>query len=91
MNGIGWAVKQLQDGQRVGRSGWNGRGMWLQLVPGMTEGYIKWPKEPKFPGDSIMQDSREVLPWIGMKTVDHKFVPWLASQTDLLATDWELA
>jgi hypothetical protein len=28
------------------------------------------------------------LPWIGMKTVDDKFVPWLASQTDVLAEDW---
>lgn len=23
-----------------------------------------------------------------MKTVDCKLVPWLASQTDILATDW---
>jgi hypothetical protein len=23
-----------------------------------------------------------------MKTADEKFVPWLASQTDMLATDW---
>lgn len=28
------------------------------------------------------------LPWIGMKTADNKFVPWLASQTDMLAEDW---
>ena len=28
------------------------------------------------------------LPWIGMKTVDDKFVPWLASQTDVLSEDW---
>jgi hypothetical protein len=29
-----------------------------------------------------------LLPWIGMKTADNKFVPWLASQTDILAGDW---
>ena len=29
------------------------------------------------------------LPYLAMKTVDDKIVPWLASQTDLLATDWE--
>lgn len=28
------------------------------------------------------------LPWIGMKTADDAFVPWLASQTDILAEDW---
>jgi hypothetical protein len=32
----------------------------------------------------------ELLPWIGMKTADNKFVPWLASQTDILAEDWEI-
>ena len=30
-NGIGWAVKQLQNGSRVCRAGWNGRGMHLEL------------------------------------------------------------
>lgn len=32
----------------------------------------------------------ELMPWIGMKTADGKFVPWLASQTDLLASDWSV-
>jgi len=31
MNGIGWAVKQMTNGDRVRRSGWNGRGMWLAI------------------------------------------------------------
>jgi hypothetical protein len=30
------------------------------------------------------------LPYIEMKTVDDKRVPWLASQTDLLAEDWSV-
>jgi len=34
------------------------------------------------------RDNLEPLPWIGMKTADDKFVPWLASQTDVLANDW---
>ena len=29
------------------------------------------------------------LPYIYMSTVDGKLVPWQASQTDLLADDWE--
>lgn len=28
------------------------------------------------------------LPYLQMKTADGKFVPWLASQTDILADDW---
>lgn len=30
-HGIGWAVKQMYDGQKVRRAGWNGKGMWLRL------------------------------------------------------------
>lgn len=30
------------------------------------------------------------LPYIEMKTVDDKRVPWLASQTDVLAEDWTI-
>ncbi len=39
-------------------------------------------------GDAEVQQSARLLPWIGMKTADGGFVPWLASQTDLLAEDW---
>ena len=31
MNSIGWAVKELKNGGRVRREGWNGKGMWLAL------------------------------------------------------------
>jgi hypothetical protein len=36
-------------------------------------------------------NSKMTLPYIYMKTADENLVPWLASQTDMLATDWELA
>lgn len=32
--------------------------------------------------------SKMGLPYIYMSTVDGKLVPWLASQTDMLAVDW---
>ncbi len=34
------------------------------------------------------EHSKMSLPYLYMKTVDDNLVPWLASQTDLLATDW---
>jgi len=34
------------------------------------------------------EHSKMTLPYIYMKTVDDQFVPWLCSQTDLLAEDW---
>lgn len=37
------------------------------------------------------EHSKMSLPYIFMRTADGKLVPWLASQTDLLAEDWETA
>ncbi len=37
------------------------------------------------------EHSKMQLPYLYMKTADGKLVPWLASQTDILSTDWELA
>jgi len=35
--------------------------------------------------------SKMTLPYVYMRTVSGDLVPWLCSQTDLLATDWEIA
>lgn len=69
MNGIGWAVKQMYDGNKVARSGWNGKNMYVML---------QLPDE----------NSKMTLPYVYMKTADNQLVPWLCSQTDLLAIDW---
>jgi hypothetical protein len=34
------------------------------------------------------EQSKMTRPFIFMKTVDNQFVPWVASQTDLLERDW---
>ncbi len=34
------------------------------------------------------KDSKMTLPYIYIRTVQGDLVPWLASQTDLLAEDW---
>lgn len=69
--GIGRAVKELQDGNRVARSGWNGKNMYLELqVPDAN--------------------SKMTLPYVYMRTVQGDLVPWLCSQTDLLAVDWTI-
>lgn len=35
------------------------------------------------------EHSKMSLPYIYMHTADKKLVPWLASQTDLLSSDWD--
>jgi hypothetical protein len=78
-HGIGWAVKQLQNGSKVARAGWNGKGMFLFLVSAGTT------SSPQVPYETPHQ------PFVSMFTAQQTAVPWLCSQTDLLATDWELA
>lgn len=76
--GFGDALTCLRNGQRAWRVGWNGTGMYLFLISNWsyTDG-----KHDNFPN----------APFIAMKTADNKVVPWLASQTDILATDWHVA
>lgn len=87
MNGIGWAVKELHNGNRVARAGWNGKGMFLFLVPGS---HFKVNRAPLL---GIYPEGTEIdyRPHVDMKTVDGQVVPWVCSQSDLLATDWEVA
>ena len=79
---FGDALKALKAGQRVARTGWNGKGMWLWIPEPLDEFCTKV--------FACGDDAFEAAPWIGMKTADSKFVPWLASQTDVLAEDWEV-
>jgi Protein of unknown function (DUF2829) len=37
------------------------------------------------------ENSKMTLPYVFMSTAQGDFVPWLCSQTDLLASDWENA
>ena len=36
------------------------------------------------------ENSKMTLPYFYISTIDGKFVPWIASQTDMLAEDWVL-
>ena len=82
---FGQALEWIKKGGQVARDGWNSKGMWLALV-GAT-GWCINDSVPAF--DAIVRKTMaNTMPWIGMKTSDGAFVPWAASQTDLLAEDW---
>lgn len=87
MNDFGWALGVLKNGGRVCRKGWNGRGMFLFLVPGSTFKVNRPPLMGIYPeGTEINYHAH-----VDMKTAQGDVVPWLCSQTDMLADDWELA
>lgn len=75
---FGRALELLKKGKCVARKGWNGKGIYIKL---------QTPDE----------HSKMTLPYIYMVTTGLKtdnpdapkgVVPWLASQTDMLAEDW---
>lgn len=77
---FGWALHCLKQGKAVARKGWNGKGIYIKLqIPDVS--------------------SKMTLPYVyivttGLVTVNPNapkgIVPWLASQTDMLAEDWEI-
>lgn len=93
---FGQALEALKVGKKVSRKGWNGKGMWIVLMPPLylppynTQGTtIKVnDRTAKYIGEDKPLDCQ---PYIVMWTASQKWQPgWLASQTDMLAEDWEV-
>jgi hypothetical protein len=81
---FGDAVYFLKRGGKVARAGWNGKGMFLYLV-----GADAYPAKTAVAKAHFGEDAKvPYKAYIAMKTVDEDVVPWLASQTDVLAEDW---
>ena len=83
---FGEALILLRHGKRVAREGWNGKGMFLFLVPGSTFHVNRPPLLGIYPEGTEINYCLH----IDMKTADNQVVPWRVSQTDVLAFDWAL-
>ena len=81
------AIKRLKAGRRVARIGWDGKGMWLAYQKGYPNGIPINANTAEATG-LVQGTVCRFLPYLMMRTVDGSFVPWLASQTDVLAEDW---
>lgn len=87
---FGVALASLRMGFKVARAGWNGKGMFLVLVPGSPD---VEPREGTPYASLLVAPSGRVTinPHIDMKTATGEMQPgWLASQTDMLAEDWAI-
>ena len=84
MFNFGEALEQVKLGNKVARKGWNGKGMFLFLVPSSI---FKVSRPPLL---GIYEEGTEIKyhSHIDIKTPTGEIVPWLASQTDILAEDW---
>lgn len=85
---FGDAIEALKKGHKVARSGWNGKNMWLILVPG-SKGVRPVAGTP-YSKAGITQEVN-IEPHIDMFTAQGNMQPgWLASQADMLAEDWQV-
>lgn len=103
---FGQALELLKKGVCVARKGWNGKGMYIYLNKGAFDhsllGFDAGEKIPENHGSHIDgiglglfeagdKDIITRLPNINMASASKSIVTgWLASQTDMLAEDWEV-
>lgn len=88
MNGIGWAIDEMAAGRRVRRAGWNSKGMYLFLVPG-SQFTVSADRPMGKACPELVGSEVDYHAHVDMKTAQGYVIPWLCSQADLLATDWE--
>ena len=86
---FGLAIEAAKKGRKITRRGWNGKGMYVIYRTGYPEG-IPCNKNTAdavgIPEGTLFK----VRPYLQMKCVDGSFQMWLASQSDILADDWEI-
>ncbi len=83
---FGEALEHVKSGGKVTREGWNGKGMFIFLVPGSVFQVNRPPLLGIYPEGTTIHYRGH----IDMRTVDGEVVPWVASQSDLLSDDWRL-
>lgn len=82
------ALESLKVGKKMQRTGWNGQGMFVVYQRGYPEG-IGLNKNT---AEALGKPEGTVVafrPYLMMYTAQGDCVPWVASQTDLLADDWQ--
>lgn len=90
---FGQAIEAMRKGLKVARSGWNGKGMYLWLMPAATV-KAEWCREPHLKEVAEANGGEiECLGTIRMFTHDSTgrkavLTGWLASQSDMLCEDW---
>ena len=83
------ALTKVKRGYAIQRKGWNGKRMYVVYQKGYPVGIPINENTAKATG--IAEGTIcKFLPYLMMKTADGSFVPWLASQTDILANDWNV-
>lgn len=89
MLNFGEAIEGLKAGKKLAREGWNGKNMWIVLMPALyLDAGVVNGRTSKHIGEGVDLDSQ---PYIAMFTTQGRWQPgWICSQSDLLAEDWQI-
>ena len=86
---FGEAVEAMKRGAKVSRLGWNGKGMYIWVMPGSTVRDCNQITDPHLAVIDKAEGEIRFLGSIRMRTATGDVLTgWLASQTDMLAEDW---
>ena len=80
---FGLALEELKNGNKVKRSGWNGKNQYIELAERVS--YIN--SKGELINEGHINIGNKVIAFIGTSGVQ---LGWLASQADMLAEDWEI-
>lgn len=83
---FGLAIAALKEGKRVARAGWNGKGMFVYLVPPASYPVQTGAAKAHF-GEGAMVPYNA---YMAIKNVDETVSTWVPSVNDCLAEDWEV-
>lgn len=83
------ALRDCKDGYKITRINWNGENQWVAYSPGFEIGADRIFSKPV--ADHVGVGTGIFAPYLVIHNAQGVFVPWLASQGDLLAEDWQIA
>lgn len=80
---FGWAIERLKAGERLTRRGWNGKRQYIELASCISY------RNPRGQVINVKHDAigSNAIAFVGTSGTQ---IGWLASQSDMLAEDWEL-
>ena len=87
---FGQALEALKTGHGVARAGWNGKGMYVVLMPGYPDG-VQANEATAAAHGIDLNTTVIVRPYFVLKTAQNDLAMWAPSGSDALAEDWELA
>jgi len=83
---FGQAIEAMKAGQKVARSGWNGKGMFAYYVPANSYPVQTGAAKSHF-GEGAMVPYNA---YMAIKNVNETVSTWVPSVNDVLSDDWEI-